>query len=349
MEKIIHLCGRTGSSQIIVNGSVRQLPTAGEAAKTVIVTDENVHRYHHRRFPPAAEVIILRTGETVKNLKTVESIYKRLLGCGADRSSFIIGIGGGVVCDITGFAASTFMRGLEFGFIPTTLLAQVDAAIGGKNGVNLSGFKNMVGVIRQPCFVLNDFSLLKTLPRKERMIGFSEIIKSALIASRELFEFLETNWAKAIEFERDCLGRIIGETVEIKTAIVRKDEQDKKERKKLNLGHTLAHAFEKSYGLTHGEAVSIGMVNASGISVRRGMMAESEAVRIRQLLQKFRLPVGIGLDPKRILRAVRTDKKREGPMIDFILLKSIGEAFIQRMPFADLEEAIHDLCESRHF
>jgi 3-dehydroquinate synthase len=202
----------------------------------------------------------------------------------------------------------------------------------------------MVGVISQPCFVVNDFSLLKTLPRRELVTGFSEIVKSAAINSRELFEFLEKSCVRALELKMDFLERIVYETVKIKIGIVQRDEKDERERKKLNFGHTFAHAFEKSYGITHGEAVSIGMVMAANLSVKKGMIAEIDAARIWQLLQKFHLPVRIGLDPIKLLKAIRKDKKREGQMIDFILLKSIGEAFIQRMPFEELEEAINDLC-----
>jgi 3-dehydroquinate synthase len=346
MKKEIDFCGQTGHSRIIINESISQLPSYTNGAKAVIITDENVNRYHRRLFPSAAAVIILGAGERIKTLQTAEFIYKRLLRCGVDKSFVILGIGGGVVCDITGFVASTFMRGLNFGFVPTTLLAQVDAAIGGKNGVNLAGFKNMIGVINQPCFVLIDFSLLKTLPAKELFNGFSEIVKSAAIASKSLFSLLERSWNRALELEKCFLERIVYEAVKIKTHIVQNDEKDKTERKKLNFGHTFAHAFEKSYRITHGEAVSMGMVIAANLSVKKGMIAEDDAARIRELLQKFNLPVRIRLDQEKVFKALHKDKKRRGTMVDFVLLKSIGEAFIYQMPFQEMEKEIDDLCES---
>lgn len=346
MIKEINFCGQTGHCRIVINESISQLPSYLAGAKAVIITDENVNSYHRRLFPPAEDIIILGAGERIKTLKTVEFIYERLLQRAVDRSFFILGIGGGVVCDITGFVASTFMRGLNFGFIPTTFLAQVDAAIGGKNGVNLAGFKNIVGVINQPSFILIDFSLLKTLPAKELFNGFSEIVKSAAIASKNLFSLLARDWKRALGLDKDFLERIVCEAIKIKIGIVQNDEKDRAERKKLNFGHTFAHAFEKSCRITHGEAVSIGMVIAANLSVKKGMIAEEDALRIRELLQKFNLPVCIRLDHNKIFMAIHKDKKRHGAMIDFVLLKSIGEAFIQRMPFQEMEKAIDDLCES---
>lgn len=346
MSEKIDFCGETGKCQILINESISQLSNYLLGREKIIVTDDNVNRLYGRLFPAARDVIILQPGEGTKTLLTVESIYKRLLRASADRSTFILGMGGGVVSDVTGFVASTFMRGLKFGFVPTTLLAQVDAAIGGKNGVNLDGFKNMIGVVNQPDFVLIDFSFLKTLPAKELANGFSEIIKCAAIASRDLFELLEEESERALRLDGDLLRRIVSETIRIKTAIVSLDEKDRGQRKKLNFGHTFAHALEKAYRITHGEAVSLGMILAANLSVKKNMLEKAEALRIRKLLQKFNLPVSMKFDPNKILEPVHQDKKKSGRMIDYVLLKSIGEALVERLAFSEVEEAIDDLCES---
>ncbi|HNS05800.1 MAG TPA: 3-dehydroquinate synthase [Candidatus Saccharicenans sp.] len=346
MSEKIDFCGETGKCQILINESISQLSNYLLGREKIIVTDDNVNRLYSRLFPPARDVIILQPGEGTKTLLTVESIYKRLLLASADRSTFILGMGGGVVSDVTGFVSSTFMRGLKFGFVPTTLLAQVDAAIGGKNGVNLDGFKNMIGVVNQPDFVLIDFSFLKTLPAKELANGFSEIIKCASIASHDLFELLEEESKRALQLDEDLLRKIITETIRIKTAIVSLDEKDRGQRKKLNFGHTFAHALEKAYRITHGEAVSLGMILAANLSVKKNMLTEAEALRIRKLLQKFNLPVSMKFDRNKILVPVHQDKKKSGQMIDFVLLRSLGQASIERLTFSEVEEAIDDLCES---
>lgn len=346
MSEKIDFCGETGKCQILINESISQLSNYLLGREKIIVTDDNVNRLYGRLFPPARDVIILQPGEGTKTLLTVESIYKRLLRASADRSTFILGMGGGVVSDVTGFVASTFMRGLKFGFVPTTLLAQVDAAIGGKNGVNLDGFKNMIGVVNQPDFVLIDFSFLKTLPAKELANGFSEIIKCAAIASRNLFELLEEESERALQLDEDLLRKIITETIRIKTAIVSLDEKDRGQRKKLNFGHTFAHALEKAYRITHGEAVSLGMILAANLSVKKNMLTEAEALRIRKLLQKFNLPVSMKFDRDKILEPVHQDKKKSGRMIDYVLLRSLGQASIERLTFSEVEEAIDDLRES---
>ena len=185
----------------------------------------------------------------------------------------MVGIGGGIVCDVAGFAASTYMRGIRFGFVPSTLLAQADAAIGGKNGVNVGGIKNIAGVFKQPEFVLVAFELLKTLPRSERLCGLAEIVKHAVIASGDLFAFLERETDALLALDPAALHRALAESIRIKSAIVSADAKEGGERRKLNFGHTLGHAIEKEIGIPHGEAVSIGMVAAARISAARGMIS----------------------------------------------------------------------------
>ena len=195
--KILDIRGVTGHSSIRVGESIENLQEYVPAEEALIITDSNVGRYYREKFPPY-ETIEIGTGEKIKNLDTVQAIYGKLVELEVDRSSFIVGIGGGIVCDITGFVASTYLRGVRFGFVSSTLLSQVDASVGGKNGVNFGGYKNMVGVFNQPEFVICDMNLLKTLPREEILCGLAEIVKHAAIGDVDLFSYLEEHHKKAL-------------------------------------------------------------------------------------------------------------------------------------------------------
>jgi len=330
-------------SRFIFGESLGDLPARLEGSSPVIVTDRNVYRLYGGHMPERALIIVLPSGEERKNLGTIEFLYRRFFELGLDRSSFVAGIGGGVVCDITGFAASTFMRGLRFGFVPTTLLSQVDAAVGGKNGVNFLGVKNMIGLIRQPAFVLFDHSLLATLPRKERLNGFSEIIKSAAIADPSLFEFLEEEHRRLLALEEDVVSAAIRSSVRIKKAFVERDEGDDDERKKLNFGHTLGHALEAAYGLSHGRAVSIGMAFAGRVSYRKKMIGREDLERLERALTFYHLPVEFPFDRRLVMDKIRKDKKKREGAVDFVLLKAIGRARLEKIELDELEEHIRDL------
>jgi 3-dehydroquinate synthase len=332
-------------SFILFNYPFKDIAKFIPGRRTFLLTDENVNRLYGNSFPSFWERIVLGSGEGVKTIKSLELIYEKLLAGGADRASFILAVGGGVVCDIAGFAASTYMRGIEFAFVPTTLLAQVDAAIGGKNGVNFREYKNMVGVFRQPVFVLIDLSFLVTLSEKEISCGFAEIIKSAVIADKELFSFLERYSRQALGLESQVVEKIIGEAVKIKISVVERDEKEKGERKILNFGHSFAHSLEKNYGLSHGEAVSIGMVLAAEFSVRKKFLDREDFERLCSLLIKYCLPVSLRFQKKAVFESIRKDKKKKGQTIDFILLKSIGEAFIENIGFDELVEVMNDLYQ----
>jgi len=347
--KTIEIHGQTGISKIAVGESLKNVEKYTRGTKTVIITDENLNHFYNLQFP-LWDVIIIGTGEKVKTLETVEYIYKNLVELEIDRSCFIVGIGGGIVCDITGFAASTFMRGLGFGFVSTSLLSQVDASVGGKNGVNFHGYKNMIGVFNQPEFVICDPIMLKTLPHKELLSGFAEIVKHAAIGSSDLFTFLEKNFQKALDLDARTLEKLVYDSVKIKAEVVKRDEKEKGERRKLNFGHTLGHAIEKTTGIAHGEAVSIGMVFAANLSIKRNMLSTEEAERIRTLLGQIGLPTlpkrpdGMTFDKEKILDALKKDKKREGSGIHFALLKAIGNPVIEEIPIRELEEVVHDMC-----
>ena len=335
--KTYTISGASGTSTILVGEQLRNLAAHLPAAKVIIITDRNVERYYADRFPPAP-VISLAPGEASKSLATVEMIYDRLLELEADRTSFIVGIGGGVVCDVAGFAAATFMRGLRCGYVATSLLAQVDASVGGKNGVNFGGYKNLVGTFSQPRFVICDPLLLKTLPEKEILCGLAEVVKHALIHDADLFGYLEKNGSRVHKLEADVVARMVSDSVAIKSAIVNQDEKEGGLRRLLNFGHTFGHAIEHLNRISHGEAVSIGMVMAVDISVRKGLLSPSDADRIKQLLQRLNLPILCGIDPARMIDAVRKDKKRESEAVQFILLRGIGDAVVQRIPLAEFQE-----------
>lgn len=341
MQKITITAG-TAQSDILLGESLKNVSRYLPAGKTVIVTDEYVESLYGKDFPEVP-VIKIGRGEQIKTLETLKDIYDKFLEYEVDRSSFILGIGGGIVCDITGFAASTFMRGVPFGFVSTTLLSQVDASIGGKNGVNFHGFKNMIGVFAQPKFVICDFDLLRTLDERTYNSGLAEIAKAAMIKDVELFNFLVRNYSRALQHDIPVVHKIVHDSLMVKAAIVQADEKEKGERRKLNFGHTLGHAVEKLSGLMHGESISIGIVLAAGISMKRGFLNQEDYQKVFKLLKNFQLPTSLDIDKSKLFDVLRKDKKREGDSINFVFLKKIGEAVVEKITLNEMEELIDDL------
>ncbi len=343
---MIHTKIRTsqGECRITVNGSFSDLKNRMKERQAVVITDSTVRRLYQDLLS-GLDVIELEPGEDNKSLATIQSLYASFLDLGVDRSTLLIGLGGGVVCDLTGFAASTYLRGVPFAFVPTTLLAQVDAALGGKNGVNLNGYKNLVGVFRQPEFVFIDFTFLNTLPEPEKLNGMAEIIKHALIAGTSQFQELEQNWPRLLSLEEATVEKTVSASIAVKTRIVESDLYEKGTRRALNFGHTLGHAIEREGTFKHGEAVSLGMVLAARLSVSLKMLSAGEADRIQTLLKHVGLPTQARLLPARILDAVKKDKKCEQKDVHFVLLSGIGRTEIKKISFRQLEEHIHDLCQ----
>ncbi|MGD9305360.1 MAG: 3-dehydroquinate synthase [Desulfobacterales bacterium] len=337
--KKLTIKGQSKDSILLIGEHLKNADRYISGDRTVVITDTNVRSHFHKDFP-AGEIISIGPGEVIKNLDTVKTLYGKLVELSADRSTFVIGIGGGVVCDICGFVASTYMRGMRFAYIPTTLLAQVDASVGGKTGVNLGGYKNLVGVFNQPEFVLCDFGLLKTLPVAEMRSGFAEIVKHAVIADEQLFDFLEQNFNEAIELDPAVIEKLVYESLVIKSTIVNADERETGKRRKLNFGHTFGHAIEKATGVNHGEAVSAGMVMASALSVEKGFLKETEHHRLKTLLEKIGLPTRLRVNMESVLDALGKDKKREGEAIHFVLLNAIGKAMIVEMFLNEIKESI---------
>lgn len=335
MKKIISIdrYNNPQPSVIAVGDTLEMFGELTADKKTIIITDANLYCLYGAiidRYPH----IIIPTGEEHKTIETIGFIGRRLLEMGADRSSYLVGMGGGIVTDITGFVASTYMRGVGFGFVASSLLAQVDASVGGKNGVNLNGYKNIIGTFNQPDFVLCDLDMLKTLPRRELRAGMSEMIKCGLIRDSSLFDVFEREGYDGIMADRELLGKAIVAAVEIKASVVEADEKEAGERKLLNLGHTFGHAIEKSTSkYIHGEAVAIGIVIAARISVREGMLAESEYQRIVRAIRGLGLPTEAeGVDRKTLIRAAHSDKKKSGDCIEMILLEGIGRGVICKLP-----------------
>ncbi|MEJ2169907.1 MAG: 3-dehydroquinate synthase [Desulfobacterales bacterium] len=337
--KTVKIDSAAVQSVIMIGERLQNLSTHLPVQRPIIITDVNVQNYWGRHFPPGP-VIAIPTGEKIKTIDTVRHIYEQLLAVEADRSSFIVGIGGGIVCDIAGFVASTYMRGVRFGFVSSTLLSQVDASVGGKNGVNLGGYKNIVGVFNQPEFVICDLNLLTTLPQSEILSGFAEIIKHGAIADKDLFAYLEENCDKALSLQPAVIEKLVYDSVIIKSSIVNRDEKEKGERRKLNFGHTFGHAIEKIMQVKHGEAVSAGMVLASELGVKKGDLPSKESSRLARLIERFGLPVRLQFDGQKVLEAIRMDKKREGDLIYFVLLSEIGQAYVEEIAIQELEELI---------
>ncbi len=334
-----HIKGHLGCSSIYVGEHLKNLRNFLPNARTVIITDENIKKYYEKDFPDLP-VITIGTGEGIKTLSSVEFILKELIRHSCDRSSFIVGIGGGVVSDIAGFAASIFLRGIRFGFVSTSLLSQVDASVGGKNGVNLDAYKNMVGVFNQPEFVICDIELLQTLPRDEISNGFAEIVKHALICDEDLFEFIENNREKAMVLDPPTIYRLVSDCVRIKSRIVQQDETESNERRKLNFGHTIGHAIEKIERAGHGRAVSMGMVAAARFSEERRMISEKDVSRIISLLQGLNLPTNFDYPPKAIISAAGKDKKKQGQDLFYVFLERIGQARVEKINFNKLNDFI---------
>ena len=270
-------------------------------------------------------ILWIRASEEEKTLATVEHLIAGLLGLQADRDTLLIGVGGGITTDITGFTASVYKRGVKFGFVPTTLLAQVDAAIGGKNGVNFDRYKNMVGTFRQPEFVYIDTDFLQTLPRRTLLCGAAEMLKTFLLADARAYD------AAVEHFRNPDAGPVptwmVRRAGEIKCDFVEQDPEDRGVRQLLNLGHTFGHAIEKcSSQYAHGEAVAIGIVMAADLACREGLLDPETAHRIRTDLQAVGLPVEPPVPEADLQEAILQDKKRQGAALRYVLPKRIGEA-----------------------
>ena len=324
-------------SQVVVGSVAEWLPRLLPKRRVVVVSDTNLDRHYHSLLGDFDHILI-GLGETSKTLHTLDYIYRQFIELGVDRSTFILAIGGGIVTDVAGFAASTFMRGLEFGFVSTSLLGQVDASVGGKNGVNVDGYKNMVGTFTQPRFVICDVAMLRTLNEREFRTGLAEMIKSAIIADEELFEMLEKVDFSALHSDVELLMELVYRAIKVKAAIVERDERESGDRRLLNLGHTLAHAIEKSSSkFNHGEAVACGLALVADAACRRGVLAEQTKERICALLSRAGFTLAPPVEMAKLLKAVKKDKKAEGDDIYVVFPHAIAHCEVERMPVEEFK------------
>lgn len=290
---------------------------------------------------------IFNEGEENKNLDTVKNLYEFLIHNKFDRNDILIALGGGVVGDLTGFSAATYLRGIRFVQIPTSLLAQVDSSIGGKTGVDFDSYKNMIGAFHMPSYVYMNFKVLETLDSRQFYSGMAEIIKHGLIKDREYYNWLKTNIKNISNLEPDYISTMIKRSCQIKSQVVENDPTEQGERALLNYGHTLGHAIEKYMNFTwlHGECVSIGSILASIISKNKGNISNESLIDIYNFFKNMNIPkLPNNIDIKQIIQYTRNDKKMSSGTIKFILLNKIGEAYIDlSVSDQDMIDAINEL------
>lgn len=332
-----------GRSDVFIGPAAEILPDVLPAGRVVAVSDAAVAELHGRLLAPY-ETLLVGRGEEHKTLRTVETLCRRLIGIGADRKTFILGVGGGIVTDVAGFAASIYMRGLPFGFVSTTLLGCVDASVGGKNGVNLDGYKNMAGVFAQPQFVVCDTSLFATLPLREIRAGLAEAVKAGIIGDEPLFGLIERVGLDGLCADPEAMDKVVVHSVRLKAAVVSRDEREHGERRKLNLGHTFGHAVEKcSREMIHGEAVAVGMAIAARLSVKLGLLAPAACDRIVRLLAALGFATEPPVPAERLLAAVTKDKKSEGDTIRLVLPTAVGACEVRTMTFDELSRLVRSV------
>lgn len=331
-------------------------PLNTENRKLCIVTDSTVAELYAEALQKVLEklcagvsLFVFPSGESHKTLDTVRNLYEHLILNKFDRKDMLVALGGGVVGDLTGFAAATYLRGIDFIQVPTTLLSQVDSSIGGKTGVDFDAYKNMVGAFHMPRLVYMNLGTLKTLPERQFASGMAEIIKHGLIQDSAYYEWLQAHSGEIERRDYDALRYMVYGSCQIKRRVVEEDPTEKGIRAWLNFGHTAGHAVEKlkNFELCHGECVSVGCVAAAWISWKRGFLTLEERTQIEKTLQNYRLPVRVGgVRPEDVLKTTKLDKKMEAGKIKFVLLKKIGEAFVSKdVEDEELLEAIRYVCE----
>jgi len=342
MKKIDVKTGQSSYSIYIGAGILAQtgekLKELGLRDKAVIITNPTVNKLYGAVVKQSLRdagfktaVLAVPDGEEYKTLESAGKLYEQLAEWGAEKSTAILALGGGVIGDLAGFVAATYMRGVPLVQIPTTLLAQCDSSIGGKTAVDYKQLKNEIGTFYQPKMTISDVTTLKSLPEKEFIGGLAEVIKHAVIKDEQFFSYLEQNLDRLKPLDNNVLEAVVAKSARIKVAFVEKDEKDMGLRNILNFGHTVGHAVESvsQFRVAHGQGVSIGMTAAAGIAVRMELMDQSDAVRLEKLLAKAGLPTKLPqMDVQQVMRAMRYDKKVQGGKIRFVLPRTIGQVFI---------------------
>lgn len=310
--------------------------------QALILADRRVAELYESRLK-AWRVLRVPSGEGSKEWPVCEDLIRELIFREADRKTMLVGLGGGVITDLTGFLATIYMRGLPLGLVPTTLLGQVDAGLGGKNGINFGRYKNLLGTIRQPEFILLDPGFFHTLPQKEWTSGLAEVIKYACILDEPLFDLLEKERTAIQDKDPVLAGLLVRRCAHLKSLIVQQDEKENHQRRWLNFGHTLGHPVEKIEQIPHGMAISIGMVAAARLSETITGLDSSVTSRLRALLSSYGLPVDLKADRGQIVDLFKLDKKRERESLHFVLLEGLGKAVTRTLPLRTLEEFLYSL------
>lgn len=353
MELLVHYEGKPSYEIVIEKDYARLVEKLSalsiENRKLCIVTESTVGAYYAETvaelLKPYAKSVIIHTfpaGEANKNLATVQELYRDLIEHKFERSDMLLALGGGVVGDLTGYTAATYLRGIDFVQLPTSLLSQVDSSIGGKTGVDFDCYKNMVGAFYMPKLVYMNLSTLKTLTEREYFSGMGEIIKHGLIKDKAYYQWLSEKLPQIKDRDLDVLTQMISRSCEIKREVVENDPKEKGERALLNFGHTLGHAIEKlmNFSLLHGECVGLGMLAAAQISVSRGLIGEELYESLKKMLVSLDMPVkASGITAEAVIEASKNDKKMEQGKVKFILLNRCGEAFIDRSVTAEEMQA----------
>ena len=337
----------------ILNDLHSEIGRIGSFSSYGLVTDDSVKPLVAERLQANlrshninSQLLSFPPGECAKNMEIVLQLCQQLVARGFDRKSLLIAVGGGGVGDVTGFAAAIFMRGIPYIQVPTTLLAQVDSAIGGKTGVDLPLGKNLLGAFHQPLLVVSDPDILVTLPLEIRREGFAEIIKAALIADPDLFSLLENEGSNLLENANELLETIIAKAAEVKCRVVSEDEPESGLRRILNFGHTVGHALEAAsqYSITHGQAVAAGMGVAVRFSQKWAGLEQDDADRALRLIKSLGLPTGLpgDIDSESLLVALEKDKKILGNVCHFVLIRKIGQALIHSIPVEELRRRLEE-------
>ena len=339
MKKISYKFSSSSTDFYFAYG-ISHLKKLTDPTSTILITDENIYNAHAKRFK-GWNTMVLQAGEEFKIQATVDNIIEQLIGMEADRKTTLVGVGGGVITDLTGYVASVYMRGVKFGFIPTSILGMVDASIGGKNGIDVGVYKNLVGAIRQPAFILHDMVFLNSLPQAEWENGFAEIIKHACIKDAAMFSELENKTLDHYQSRQTSICELVQRNAKIKAAVVKNDEFEKGERRLLNFGHTLGHALENQYELSHGQAISIGMTYACHISEQ--LVGFKQTERVLTVIDKYNLPTYASFDKQKVFDVLKMDKKRERKEMNYVLLEKIGKGMVKSISLKQLERIISSL------
>ena len=346
MEKVLVDLG-AASYEIFIGENILSGVDKFVSGKALLITQKNILELCDEKFP--YEVALIPDGETAKNLREAEKLYTRAIEAGLDRKSVVIALGGGVVGDLAGFVAATFMRGVNLIQIPTTLLAQVDSSVGGKTAVNHALGKNLIGAFHQPRAVFIDLKFLKTLPEREIKSGLGEVVKYGVISDEKFFSYLEDNAEKILQRDLKTLAHVVKRSCEIKAAVVSSDEREAGLRRILNFGHTLAHAIEEETHYEkyrHGEAVAVGMMAAALISLELGKTSAENVQRLENLIKKFGIMTTCtGLDADKLYAVTFRDKKTVGGVVNWVLMKNFGDVEICRdVPAQIVKKVFGGLC-----